>query len=326
MGEQKHNLYVIAGCNGAGKTTASFTVLPEMLDCREFVNADEIAAGLSPFNPEGVAIQAGRLMIERIIHLLKEGETFAFETTLATRSYVKLIKQAQKRGYFVTLLFFSLSSPEQAVKRVAKRVSEGGHNIPLDVIYRRYDNGLSNLFNLYMPVCDYWALYDNSTCPANKIAYGCKDESITIIEPAVYEKFKDQYTEENDNGYLGMICDTPEAYEGQPGFEFLKAVPTTWDQTVVPNASVNEYVTIARKKGEDWFVGTINNSQARSIDVDLKFLDKDKKYKITIYKDAEDTNIDSNKLVKEVKEITNRDKITLPLASDGGSVFHIQPI
>ena len=94
MGEQKHNLYVIAGCNGAGKTTASFTVLPEMLDCREFVNADEIAAGLSPFNPEGVAIQAGRLMIERIIHLLKEGETFAFETTLATRSYVKLIKQA----------------------------------------------------------------------------------------------------------------------------------------------------------------------------------------------------------------------------------------
>jgi len=126
--------------------------------------------------------------------------------------------------------------------------------------------------------------------------------------------------------YLGMICDTPEAYEGQPGFEFLKAVPTTWDQTVVPNASVNEYVTIARKKGEDWFVGTINNSQARSIDVDLKFLDKDKKYKITIYKDAEDTNIDSNKLVKEVEEITYRDKITLPLASDGGSVFHIQPI
>ena len=122
-----------------------------------------------------------------------------------------------------------------------------------------------------------------------------------------------------------MICDTPEAYEGQPGFEFLKAVPTTWDQTVVPNASVNEYVTIARKRREDWFVGTINNSQARSIDVDLKFLDKDKKYKITIYKDAEDTNIDSNKLVKEVKEITYRDKITLPLASDGGSVFIFNP-
>ena len=126
--KKKMNLYVIAGCNGAGKTTASFTVLPEMLNCREFVNADEIAAGLSPFNPEGVAIQAGRLMIDRIIHLLKEGATFAFETTLSTRSYVKLIQQAQKRGYFVTLLFFSLTTPEQAVKRVAKRASQGGHN------------------------------------------------------------------------------------------------------------------------------------------------------------------------------------------------------
>lgn len=136
MGEQKHNLYVIAGCNGAGKTTASFTVLPEMLDCREFVNADEIAAGLSPFNPEGVAIQAGRLMIERIIHLLKEGETFAFETTLATRSYVKLIKQAQKRGYFVTLLFFFAEQSGTGRETGGQNcVSEGGHNISLDVIY-----------------------------------------------------------------------------------------------------------------------------------------------------------------------------------------------
>lgn len=199
MNEPKRNLYVIAGCNGAGKTTASFTVLPEMLNCKEFVNADEIAAGLSPFNPEGVAIQAGRLMIDRIIHLLKEGQTFAFETTLATRSYVKLIKQAQKRGYFVTLLFFSLASPEQAVKRVAKRVSEGGHNIPLDVIYRRYDGGLSNLFNLYMPTCDYWALYDNSICPAKKIASGCMDNSVNILEPTIYNKFKKQYDKEGNN-------------------------------------------------------------------------------------------------------------------------------
>lgn len=197
MAEQKHNLYIIAGCNGAGKTTASFTVLPEMLKCREFVNADEIAAGLSPFNPEGVAIQAGRLMIERILHLLKEGQTFAFETTLATRTYVKLIKQAQKRGYFVTLLFFSLASPDQAAKRVAKRVSEGGHNIPLDVIHRRYHNGLSNLFKLYIPVCDYWALYDNSTCPAGKVACGWRDDRITVMQPAVYERFKEQYSQED---------------------------------------------------------------------------------------------------------------------------------
>lgn len=187
MAEQKkRNLYVIAGCNGAGKTTASFTVLPEMLDCREFVNADEIAKGLSPFNPEGVAIQAGRLMIDRIIHLLKEGETFAFETTLATRSYIKLIQQAQKRGYFVTLLFFSLSSPEQAVARVAKRVSQGGHNIPLEVIHRRFHAGLQNLFQLYIPVVDYWALYDNSTVPSAKIACGWKNQRVNVVDETRY--------------------------------------------------------------------------------------------------------------------------------------------
>ncbi len=190
MSEQKkRTLYIIAGCNGAGKTTASFTVLHEMLDCREFVNADEIAKGLSPFNPEGVAIQAGRLMIDRIIHLLKEGETFAFETTLATRSYVKLIQQAQKRGYFVTLLFFSLSTPEQAVARVAKRVSQGGHNIPTDVILRRYDAGLQILFQLYSPVVDFWTLHDSSSCPGEKIAFGWKDTRVNIVSQEKYDHF-----------------------------------------------------------------------------------------------------------------------------------------
>ncbi|MBQ9286668.1 MAG: zeta toxin family protein [Bacteroidaceae bacterium] len=195
----KMHLYIIAGCNGAGKTTASFTVLPEMLGCREFVNADEIAKGLSPFNPEGVAIQAGRLMIDRIIHLLKEGETFAFETTLATRSYVKLIQRAQKRGYFVTLLFFSLSSPEQAVARVAKRVSQGGHNIPTDVILRRYDAGLQNFFQLYTPIVDYWTLYDNSAIPGEKIAYGWRDGRTSIDDPTKYEYLFNQYANTEDH-------------------------------------------------------------------------------------------------------------------------------
>ena len=191
--KKKMNLYVIAGCNGAGKTTASFTVLPEMLKCREFVNADEIAAGISPFNPEGVAIQAGRLMIDRIIQLLKDGETFAFETTLATRSYVKLIQQAKKRGYFVTLLFFSLSTPEQAQRRVAQRVSMGGHNIPSDVIVRRYEAGLQNLFQLYMPVCDYWTLYDNSNCPAIRIASGFGTEKIEVFDKERYQTLYKKY-------------------------------------------------------------------------------------------------------------------------------------
>ena len=198
--KKKMNLYVIAGCNGAGKTTASFTVLPEMLKCREFVNADEIAAGISPFNPEGVAIQAGRLMIDRIIQLLKDGETFAFETTLATRSYVKLIQQAKKRGYFVTLLFFSLSTSEQAQRRVAQRVSMGGHNIPEDVIVRRYEAGLQNLFQLYMPVCDYWTLYDNSNCPAIRIASGFGTEKIEVFDKERYQTLYKKYHQQPEEG------------------------------------------------------------------------------------------------------------------------------
>lgn len=154
-------IYIIAGCNGAGKTTASYTVLPEILHCREFVNADEIARGLSPFNPESVAIEAGRLMLERIDYLFGKGVTFAIETTLATRSYRKLIETAHSRGYKVVLLFFWLDSPRTAIKRVSRRVSEGGHNIPSDVIERRYWNGLKNFFNIFMPIVDSWALYDN---------------------------------------------------------------------------------------------------------------------------------------------------------------------
>ena len=125
-------LYIIAGCNGAGKTTASYSVLPDLLNCREFVNADEIAKGLSPFNPESVAIEAGKLMLQRINLLLCQRKTFAIETTLATRSYASLIKRAHEKGYQVVLLFFWLSSPEMAIERVAKRVSEGGHNIPTE--------------------------------------------------------------------------------------------------------------------------------------------------------------------------------------------------
>ncbi len=190
------NLYIIAGCNGAGKTTASYTVLPEMLGCREFVNADEIARGLSPFNPEGVAIQAGRLMIERVLQLMKDGHDFAFETTLATRSYIKLIRKAQSVGYFVTLLFFSLPTPEQAVQRVARRVSQGGHNIPQDVIYRRYEAGLKNLFQLYMPVVDFWSLYDNNTCPTMRIASGWrKGERLEVTDRTRFEELQNKYNE-----------------------------------------------------------------------------------------------------------------------------------
>lgn len=156
------NLYIIAGCNGAGKTTASMTVLPEVLDCEEFVNADEIAKGLSPFHPEEMAIVAGKLMLQRIDTLLAEKKTFAIETTLATRSYKTLIHRAKTAGYTVTLLFFWLPSPEMAEMRVASRVASGGHNIPKEVIHRRYWLGLQNLFEIFAPIVDRWSLYDNS--------------------------------------------------------------------------------------------------------------------------------------------------------------------
>lgn len=162
MNEQRPTLYIIAGCNGAGKTTASMVVLPEVLNCREFVNADEIAKGLSPFKPEEVAIEAGKLMLQRIEMLLNRHISFAVETTLATRSYKTLVTRAQQKGYIVILLFFWLPSPEMAEMRVANRVAEGGHNIPRDVIHRRYWLGLSNLFDIFAPIVDVWSLYDNS--------------------------------------------------------------------------------------------------------------------------------------------------------------------
>ncbi len=158
----KPTLYIIAGCNGAGKTTASYSMLPELLGCREFVNADEIAKGLSPFNPESVAIEAGKLMLQRIHRLLAERKTFAIETTLATRSYAKLVVQAKETGYQVILLFFWLSSPEMAVERVARRVREGGHNIPIETIIRRYWLGLYNFFTIFSPIVDSWMFFDNS--------------------------------------------------------------------------------------------------------------------------------------------------------------------
>ena len=181
-------LYIISGCNGAGKTTASYTVLAEILDCREYVNADEIAKGLSPFNPESVAIEAGRLMLERIDYLMTAGVSFSIETTLATKSYVNLVRRAHKQGYNVKLLFFWLESPEMAKLRVAERVAKGGHNIPEDVIERRYYAGIRNLFNLFMNEVDYWAIFMNTKKPMTSIAVGGMAFEKHIIEVELYNK------------------------------------------------------------------------------------------------------------------------------------------
>ena len=185
-------LYVIAGCNGAGKTTASYTILPEILDCKEYVNADEIAKGISPFRPEKASIQAGRLMLSRIKSLIRDGESFAFETTLSTRSYTKLIKEAKEKGFQVYLLFFWLHSPQLAVERVRVRVLEGGHHIPYDVILRRYEKGLKNFFKLYLSIVDQWFLIDNSGEPYEIIAENPGNE-INVNDKRNWDMLKHKY-------------------------------------------------------------------------------------------------------------------------------------
>ena len=184
------NLYIISGCNGAGKTTASYTVLPDVLDCKEFVNADEIARGLSPFNPESVAIEAGRLMLQRIEDLLAKDETFSIETTLATKSYINLVRRARAKGYTVRLLFFWLNSPELALQRIAERVAKGGHNIPEPIVRRRYIAGIRNLFCLFISEIDYWDIYDNSGFPRKQIACGGKGAEAIIYEESLFAKIQ----------------------------------------------------------------------------------------------------------------------------------------
>jgi predicted ABC-type ATPase len=155
------DLFIIAKCNGAGKTTAAFNLLPNVFEAVEFVNADEIARGLSPLNIEGVAFQASRIMLERIKQLINEKESFAFETTLSGLSYFNYIKEAKVAGYNIIFFFVYLDSIELAKNRVAIRVSKGGHNIPEDVISRRYLKGLRN-FVKYAEIADDWYLYNNS--------------------------------------------------------------------------------------------------------------------------------------------------------------------
>jgi len=191
----KKNLYIISGCNGAGKTTASFTILPEILDCKEFVNADEIARGLSPFQPEKVSFEAGRIMLRRINELLESNENFAFETTLATKSYKQKVFEAKDKNYDVTLLFFWLQTVDLAIERVKTRVSEGGHNIEIDVIKRRYLNGIKNLFEIYLPIVDEAMIFDNSVGRHDLIAQKSLDAEITILNQPKFDILKNYYNE-----------------------------------------------------------------------------------------------------------------------------------
>ena len=184
-------LYIISGCNGAGKTTASFNILPYLLNCKEFVNADEIARGLSPFQPENVSIEAGRLMLKRIEELINSNQDFSFETPLSTKTFIKTIEKARSKGYYITLIFFWLESIELAKDRVQKRVIEGGHNIQPNGIERRYKAGIKNLFQLYSNIVDSLLIFDNSTPESELIAEKeIENESFTIHNSEKFNKLK----------------------------------------------------------------------------------------------------------------------------------------
>ncbi|MCQ2186087.1 MAG: zeta toxin family protein [Bacteroidales bacterium] len=179
-------VYMMSGCNGSGKATCSYSLLPELLECRQFVNSDEFAKALSPFNPGAASIKAGRLMMRKVMYLMARNQTFSIETTLATRALVKIVQRAQARGYEVTILYFWLSSPQKAIERVRSRVRAGGHDIPEEVIKRRYYMGLDYLFNYYIPVCDHWILADNSKPPFRVLAQGNKGEEPIIRDIKTY--------------------------------------------------------------------------------------------------------------------------------------------
>ena len=186
-------MYIIAGCNGAGKTTAAYYILPDILQCKEFVNADEIAKGLSPFQPDTVMYEAGKIMSTRINGLIEKGENFAVETTLSAITYRNKVDVAQQSGYVVNLIYFWLSSTELAKHRVRLRVEEGGHNIATPVIIRRYYKGLKNFFEFFLDRCDNVMLFDNSDNAPKLIMDKVKNQNAEIYNQNIYNQIIETY-------------------------------------------------------------------------------------------------------------------------------------
>lgn len=185
------SVYVIAGPNGAGKTTFAAKFLPDFVHCSEFLNADLIAAGLSPFSPQLQNFRASELMLERMQELLDDRKTFSFETTLAARSYARRIPEWQASGYRVFLFFLWLPSEDLAIERVANRVQQGGHDIPVPTIRKRYQRGLSNFRSLYSPIVDGWLLLDGSQFPPLEVARQ-EDQSQSISDPVLWQLIEQQ--------------------------------------------------------------------------------------------------------------------------------------
>jgi predicted ABC-type ATPase len=180
MEARQPNLYVVAGPNGAGKSTFARLFLPNYADCREFVNADLIAAGLSPFRPERLALQAGKLMLERIEALAEARADFGFETTLAGKRWLPLLERLRERGYRLHAFFLWMRGPELALARIAERVRAGGHSVPEVVVRRRFRRGLRNFFQLYAPILDAWVILDSSGKSPEVVALSVSDVEIAL--------------------------------------------------------------------------------------------------------------------------------------------------
>lgn len=183
-------LCILGGPNGAGKTTSARALLPERLDIGEFVNADAIASGLSPFNPESMAIRAGRLMLARLDELVAARKSFVYESTLSTRSFAPFLRKCREAGYEIGVLFVWLDTPEMALERVENRVRSGGHRVPEDDVRRRYYRARRNLLDLYLPLMDYWTVCDNSGDRLVVLAKRPTDGEVEIVDAERWERFK----------------------------------------------------------------------------------------------------------------------------------------
>lgn len=197
MDGDKPQVILIAGPNGAGKSTAAPKLLAETLGIVEFVNADAIAQGLSAFNPEGVAVQAGRIMLQRLHQLADQRRNFAFETTLASKSFAPWIRELHQNGYEFHLLFLWLPCADLAAARVQERVRMGGHDIPVETIRRRYQVGLKNFFHLYQSMTDWWYFYDNSSKSEPRLlASGRGILEETVEDPQTWASIKKEIINE----------------------------------------------------------------------------------------------------------------------------------
>jgi predicted ABC-type ATPase len=188
------NAYIIAGPNGVGKTTFAREFLPNYADCKNFINADLIAQGMSPFSPETAAFHAGRIMLGEISLFAKRGADFGFETTLSGRSHLHLIRQLKNNGYAAHFFFLWVPSVDLALSRVRARVSEGGHNVPEAVVRRRFGRSIRNFFIHYRRLADSWSLFDNSGATPIVIAFEKQGEA-HIIEREIYRELVARYGE-----------------------------------------------------------------------------------------------------------------------------------